>query len=243
MTDPTIDPAELLSAYLDDELDATDRARVETYLARSPDERARLDGLAEIRTALRGMPPVDPPGPLVAPAAPASAWTRRALPLLAAAALVLRGGVRVCGRGDANSPDSMGTDQLLALHQDAQRMMADEVDGAPGDLLVVTDTSQVDHMPEDLGAGMRRMGIYGTDGLVQLVYSDGDHVVSVFEQPQDAAGPRVGEPMAVADRSAMHQSMGGSEILMVDEGDLVVTVVGEGGLESVGTMAGLVVSA
>ena len=109
--------------------------------------------------------------------------------------------------------------------------------------LRLSDTSDVAHMPEDLGAGMQRMGIYGTDGLVQLVYSDGAHVVSVFEQPHDAAAPMLGEPMVVGDRQAMHQSMGGSEVLMVAEGDMVVTVVGEGGLDSLSAMAGLVVSA
>ena len=41
----------------------------------------------------------------------------------------------------------------------------------------------------------------------------------------------------------MHQSMGGSEVLTVAEGDMVVTVVGEGGLDSLSAMAGLVVSA
>jgi hypothetical protein len=237
------DPAELLSAYLDNELDPSERARVERYLVDSADGRAQLDGLAEIRAALRELPPVDPPRPLVAPAAPATVWARRAVPLLVAAAVVLLGGFFLFGRDDSSGSDPMGADQLLALHQDAQRMMADEVDGTPGDLVVLTDTSQVAHMPEDLGAGMQRMGIYGTDGLVQLVYSDGDHVVSVFEQPDDAAAPMAGEPMDVADRPAMHQSMDGSEILMVDEGDMVLTVVGDGGIESLSAMAGLVVSA
>lgn len=237
------DPAELLSAYLDGELDPAERAQVETYLADSVDGRERLDGLAEIRAALRDLPSLDPPRPLVASAAPATGWARRAVPLLAAAAVVLLGGFLLFGRDGSGSPDAMDTGQLLALHQDAQQMMHDDVAGAPGELTTLSDTSQVAHMPEDLGAGMQRMGIYGTDGLVQLVYTDGAHVVSVFEQPHDAAAPMAGEPMAVGDRQAMHQSMGGSEVLMVAEGDMVVTVVGEGGLDSLGAMAGRVVSA
>ena len=48
-----------LSAYLDDELDATARAEVETRLAESADWRAILDELRETRGALRALPPVD----------------------------------------------------------------------------------------------------------------------------------------------------------------------------------------
>ncbi|MFA9563496.1 MAG: zf-HC2 domain-containing protein [Acidimicrobiales bacterium] len=237
------DPAELLSAYLDGELDPAERAQVEAYLAHAVDGRAQLDGLAQIRSALRELPSLDPPQPLVAPPVSAAGWARRAVPLLVAAAAVLLGGFLLFGRDDSSSPGAMDTGQLLALHQDAQRMMDGGVDGAPGELTMLADLSDVEHMPEDLGAGMQRMGIYGTDGLVQLVYSDGAHVVSVFEQPHDGAAPMLGEPMEVGDRQAMHQSMGGSEVLMVAEGDMVVTVVGEGGLDSLSAMAGLVVSA
>lgn len=238
------DPAELLNAYLDGELDAAEQARVEAYLADSGEARAQLAGLAEIRTALRDLPPLDPPRPLVGPVSPSAAgWVRRAVPLLVAAAVVLVGGFLVIGRDGSDDPGAMDTSQLVALHRDAQRMMEDGGAGPPGQLEPVSDTSQVDHMPDDLGDGMQRMGIYGADGLVQLVYSDGAHVVSVFEQPHDAAAPMAGEPMTVADRDAMHQSMGGSELVMVSADEMVVTVVGEGDLDVLGAMAGRVLSA
>ncbi len=236
-------PDELLGAYLDDELDAGERAQVEAYLAESDDGRARLDGLAEIRTALRALPPVDPPRPLVAPSARGAGWARRVAPVLVAAAIVLLGGLLLLGRDDDDPAPVMDTGQLLALHQDAQRMMIDDGGDTPGDLVVVSDPGDVAHMPDDLGDGMDRMGIYGTDGLVQLVYSDGTHVVSVFEQPYEAAAPMEGEPMTVDGRDAVHTTMGGSEVLTLAEGDLVVTVVGEGELDSLSAMAGLVVSA
>jgi hypothetical protein len=237
------DPNELLSAYLDDELDPAERAEVAAYLADSADGRDRLEGLAEIRTALRQLPTLDPPRPLVAPSAPTAARARRVVPVLVAAVVVLLGGFLLLSRAGDDPTQVMDTGQLLALHQDAQRMMADDTGEAPGDLVVVSDTSDVAHMPDDLGAGMQRMGIYGTDELVQLVYSDGTHVVSVFEQPHDSAAPMEGESMEVGGRDAMHQSMDGSEVLMLAEGDMVVTVVGEGELDSLSAMAGLVVSA
>ncbi len=237
-------PEELLSAYLDDELDPAERAEVEAYLSRSADGRARLDGLAEIRSALHALPSLDPPRPLVAPAAPTTGRNRRVVvPMLVAAAVVLLGGLLFIDRDGSDPAPVMDTGQLLALHQDAQRMMIDDAGDTPGDLVVVSDTSEIAHMPADLGDGMDRMGIYGTDGLVQLVYSDGAHVVSVFEQPKGAAGPMEGEPMTVGGRDAVHTSMGGAEVVMLSEGDMVVTVVGEGELESLGAMAGLVVSA
>jgi hypothetical protein len=160
-----------------------------------------------------------------------------------AAAVVLLGGLVFLGRDGDDPTPVLDTGQLLALHQDAERMMTEEGTDTPGDLVVVSDTSGVVHMPDDLGDGMDRMGIYGTDDLVQLVYSDGIHVVSVFEQPQDAAAPMKGEAMTVGGREAMHQTMDGSEVLMVAEGNMVVTVVGDGELESLSAMAGVVVSA
>ena len=235
-------PDDLLSAFLDDELEPAERAEVEAYLARSPDARAQLDGLAEIRSALHDLPALDPPRPLATAPVRRAPRSRRVVPALVAALVVLLGGLVLLGRDDESSTVT-DTGQLLALHQDAQRMMSDDAGDTPGDLVVVSDPGGVAHMPDDLGDGMDRMGIYGTDGLVQLVYSDGIHVVSVFEQPKAAAGPMDGEPMSVDGRDAMHKTMEGSEVLMLSEGDLVVTVVGEGGLDSLSAMAGLVVSA
>jgi anti-sigma factor RsiW len=73
MTAPSED---LLSAYLDDELDAADRALVERRLAESAEWRTVLDALGETRSLLRGLPLRDaPPGfidELLAAAVPAT---------------------------------------------------------------------------------------------------------------------------------------------------------------------------
>jgi anti-sigma factor RsiW len=56
-------PDDRLSAYLDDELDAAERAVVDGYLAASPEWRAELDQVAYARDALRRLPTRDaPPG-------------------------------------------------------------------------------------------------------------------------------------------------------------------------------------
>jgi anti-sigma factor RsiW len=59
--DQTLDglPEDLLSAYVDDELDDETRAAVETRLERSAEWRAVLVELQETRAALRALPSVD----------------------------------------------------------------------------------------------------------------------------------------------------------------------------------------
>ena len=53
-------PEDLLSAYLDDELDPTTRAAVEARLAESPEWRRVLLEVGAARDAVRGLPPVEP---------------------------------------------------------------------------------------------------------------------------------------------------------------------------------------
>lgn len=50
---------DLLSAYLDGELDAETRTEVEQRLAASPERRAELDDVRAARDAVRGLPMVD----------------------------------------------------------------------------------------------------------------------------------------------------------------------------------------
>ena len=52
---------DMLSAYLDDELDADERAAVDARLAESPQWRAELAEVAAARDALRGVPSQDAP--------------------------------------------------------------------------------------------------------------------------------------------------------------------------------------
>jgi anti-sigma factor RsiW len=56
-------PEELLSAYLDGEVTAEERARVDAHLAESAEWRAVLEEVRETRDLLQGLPTVDaPPG-------------------------------------------------------------------------------------------------------------------------------------------------------------------------------------
>jgi anti-sigma factor RsiW len=86
-------PDDLLSAFLDDELDEPDALRVAHHLAACRDCAGELDGLRSMRTALRDLPDVPPPPHLLAEvpdAAAADAGTHRLR-------LAVGGGVAVVG--------------------------------------------------------------------------------------------------------------------------------------------------
>ena len=55
------DPSELLSAYLDGELNPTEVDAVQAYLERSAAARLELEALTSVRSTLRSLPAVDPP--------------------------------------------------------------------------------------------------------------------------------------------------------------------------------------
>ena len=102
---------EMLSAYLDDELTASERDAVEAHLAASPEWRAELDEVRAARDAVRNLPVRDAPDGFwdslmvrvagdddeaVAPVVPlAPRRTRRRAAWLAAAAAIVVGVVAV----------------------------------------------------------------------------------------------------------------------------------------------------
>lgn len=86
-------PDDLLSAFLDDELDEADALRVARHLDTCPDCVDDLDGLRAMRSALRDLPDVPPPPHLLAEvpdAAAADAGTHRLR-------MAIGGGVTVVG--------------------------------------------------------------------------------------------------------------------------------------------------
>ena len=65
LSEPTLDE---LSAYIDDELDASTKARVAQHLAGCADCQARVDGLRQTVNAVRGLPMESPPRTFTIPA-------------------------------------------------------------------------------------------------------------------------------------------------------------------------------
>jgi anti-sigma factor RsiW len=108
--------AELLSAYLDGELDAAARRRLDAHLAEHEPCRAELAGLAAVRTAVRSLPWLDAPDVLWArlgvgeSARPHAHPSRATGPrwhtwaASAAAVLMLMGGLAAARAGDGSPP-------------------------------------------------------------------------------------------------------------------------------------------
>ncbi len=96
-------PDDLLSAFLDDELDEPDASHVTRHLATCDTCLSELDGLREARAALRGLPEIPPPSSLFSaiPDAAAEAgsrdWGRRAATGVAAGLAVLLAAAFVLG--------------------------------------------------------------------------------------------------------------------------------------------------
>lgn len=123
-------PDDLLSAFLDDELDEATATRVTEHVAACDHCMADLDGLREARAALRGLPDVAPPPtmfaavPHAAEQVDTSARARAAVAGLAACAAALLGAAFALG------------------------------DGEPGDVVPPVDVVVVDHVARTGGGPM-----------------------------------------------------------------------------------------
>ncbi len=62
-----IHPRELLSAHLDGELTGSERAAVERHVAECEDCAHEVNALSSVRKALRSLPQLEPPVPLLRP--------------------------------------------------------------------------------------------------------------------------------------------------------------------------------
>lgn len=224
--------AHLLSAYLDDELTATERVSVDSALSDSADLRRDLDELRATRTILRTLPEVVPRRSLVPQSSPAVAvgGTRRArrlaLSVLSVAAVWLV--VLSIGVNLGSLPVVPDVDQLALQHASAS---SGEMDFRPmtseqmaGDAAVLGD----------IGSGMVREGIFQSGDLVQVRYSDGSHAVSVFHQPGELDledMPGSGEVEMMPTGPAWVMQMHGMDVLVTQRGDLIVTVVADSGVD------------
>jgi hypothetical protein len=95
--------------------------------------------------------------------------------------------------------------------------------------------------PQALANGYQRVGVLGEQRVVQVVYSDGLHSFSVFEQVgQLDSGdlPRPAEPVQVGSAHALLYSWPGGDVITWQSGPATYTVVGDGPETEVLTTAG-----
>lgn len=241
-------PPEWLSAHLDGELDEEQEALVAELLARSDDARSQLAALEAVRSELRALPPVDPPGPLVAVEAatwpaPAqrrrarTAGSRRALRRLAVAGSALA--AAACLAVFVLVPPAIvpAVDDLAVRHEMA---MAGDDEAGGFDPMALDELRAGGDAPS-LGDRWEPMAGYARDEVVHVVYSDGTHEVSVYRQPGRVAWgslPDGGEEMVLDGAPAWSRVGAGGEVVVTERPGTVITVVAAAPHEQVMDLAG-----
>lgn len=234
---------ELLNAYLDGELEPADRARVERELADSVELRRELAELDATRSLLRGLPAVEPSRPFQRPAAmPTPARRPRRIGTAVAAVAAIWVFVLGVGVSLGSLPIVPEVEQLALQHAAAEE----------GDMTMGFEPMDMKKMMDDdpavipeIGHGMGLDSVYQADELVQARYSDGEHAVSIFHERGEVDWddmPEYGEVEMMGDTPIWRTSMSGVTVLVVERGDLVITVVADGDMEDeMATMAGTMV--
>ncbi|KAA0233179.1 MAG: hypothetical protein JJLCMIEE_02774 [Acidimicrobiales bacterium] len=226
---------ELLSAYLDDQLEPAERREVEALLTQDADAEGELRELERVRRLLRVLPLVDPPRGFLEGVVGRFRTGRYRLytgvAVLATATAWLA--VVLVAPGFESGPVAPDLDELAAQHASAA------ADPMSGDAAVAGYTSsRSDAIDEPLSApptmgGSDLMAVYEdpADDVVQLVYGDmEEHTVafSLFAQAGSVdweAMPADGETMTVADERAWHGARGTSDLMVVGGDDVVYTLV------------------
>lgn len=235
--------AELLNAYLDDELTPHERAEVDRALAASPALRRELAELDATRTLLRALPAVEPRRPIQRPATvPAPRRRPRRLATAVAAVAAIWLAVLSVGVSLGSLPVVPEVDQLALQHAAAQT--GDTTMGfAEMDMKKMMDDDPA--IVADLGDGMGLTEVFQAGGVVQARYSDGRHAVSIFHEPGAVDWddmPDGGELDMMDDGPMWTSSMGDVTVVVVERGDHVVTVVADGDMEGeMATKAGAMV--
>ncbi len=242
---------ELLSSFLDGELTPAETAEVRAFVDRHPDAQLELEGLAQVRSWVHDLPPVDPPFGFYERMLQPQKRSRRLGTKLgaavgaAAAAVVLLVGVtpltdRVAPPVNAYAERHMhmvapaadpatvpGTEPGMTAP--APTVPAASRPGAESFTAMPADDLDRHGVPAVLVTGYRRMGGYvGDGGVMHLMYTNGAVVVSVYEQSGSVAWdalPAAGTRMQVGSMPAWDMSSDREEVLVVERGTTVYTLV------------------
>ncbi|HET6793166.1 MAG TPA: zf-HC2 domain-containing protein [Acidimicrobiales bacterium] len=219
MTEPQAPPEhphDLLSAYLDGELDRAHRRTVERHLAGCEDCREELASVQEARSWLRGLQPVDPP----------SDWLdrlwRRWQRLLRLIALVAAGGGAVAaGVAWATAPPP------LVGPPSSEGTSGHGGEGVP---VKLDQLSSAYRLPTRIG-DMSLAGLYHRGSMVTAEYTDGEDRIDLFEQVGQLDPARVvgAEPRQLGSEPAVSYWWNGKPALTWQDGSAVYTVAGEPG--------------
>ena len=254
MTDLANHPEDALSAMLDGQLEASEHEAVRAHLVVCADCAAELELLRATRTAVRSLPAVDPPPgffegllagglPEEAPDVPVPAAVvplrSRRVALGNAAAAVVAGLLLVAAYGGTQA-SAVAPEVASNVEQHAAAVSSVSLGGdnpiiggsevAPASL-PHTGVHKPYTAPKAL-AGYTLVDAYRADEGVQLLYRKGVYGLSVFEQEGDLDGeglPDNGTWFDVDGERAWRWDAPTAQgrVLVVQRGDLVVTLVGD----------------
>lgn len=249
MSDVLSHPDDRLSAMLDGELQVEEAARVQAHVIACADCSAELDAVRDARAAVRSLPAVEPPAGFLealltsglhdddrdesARVVPFTGTRRLVWANVVAAAVA---GLVLLGAMGADSRDAVAL-QLrgaAAQHSSSAAAMAVGLGGSGGGAPPAVAGSW--SAPERL-AGYRLVGAAAGGDGVHLLYRKGPYGLSVFEQrgrlDRDELPPG-GIRHDVAGTDAWTWE---GRILVLQRGDMVVTVVGDESPEALAAVA------
>ena len=119
--------------------------------------------------------------------------------------------------------------QLETAPVPSGRADAARTTGAPRQLRVSSLPSAYP-APAFLAGGYQRVAAYRHSRLVQLVYTDGLHGLSLFSQPGELSArslPRGGQPVTIGSGKGVHYTWPGGEVVTWQAGSMVHTLVGD----------------
>jgi len=247
---PPPDSFELLSAYLDGELDLAETAQVEGLLAGSVEHRDELARLGQARAWLRSLPPVDPPEgfleraialagqPVVEPKK--RKWGMLNLVATAAVWVMVLGFVNL-NRSEHVSPDVAN---LAQTHTEASAGLGGLLGSLGGGKPQQQQAPQVDlgepywaplSLPGDLT--LRQVQLNGD--LVGLVYSNDSDLVMLYEEPGRVSPSALegGREVSIDGSKGWIIDRGRTMIVVVQRDDLAYAVVGPSDGALVGAVA------
>ncbi len=229
---PPEHPEELLSAYLDGEVTAAERAYVEEHLTTCARCRAEFDQERDVRAAVRSLPPVDPPFGFFerilrdGPADPAQPKKRRFkfgmanLVATAAAWILVLGVANLNSHGGSVNPSA---NDYVAAHASVLPGFGTASSGPH-------DAARYD-VPDRLAGTYDLVGEVDSRGYPQLIYSDGQRTLSVFVRSgrlDQNALPDDAKPVLVNGSKAWSVPSDGTEVIFMQRPGVVVVIVGPG---------------
>jgi hypothetical protein len=90
--------------------------------------------------------------------------------------------------------------------------------------------------PASLPGGYRRVGLFNRAGALQVVYSDGLHGLSMFEQAgrlDTGSMPAGGQPVKIGSHNGYQWAYSGGQVVVWHAGGTTYTVIGDGAPEDV----------